>query len=135
MAEALPPSARSRVALEMTDAAAEGRFVLQVCLACLAVQYPPREMCGQCLAVELQWRDQSGLGKLLATTELAHSLAPYFQSRLPWRIGMIHLDTGPVVIAHMHGQSSEISARVRVAALLDEAGRAVLVCSQEESNV
>jgi uncharacterized OB-fold protein len=42
---ALPPSLRSRVALPMTDAAAKGRFELQVCQHCATVQYPPREAC------------------------------------------------------------------------------------------
>ena len=38
----LPPGARGRVALGLTAAAAEGRFELQVCADCAAVQYPPR---------------------------------------------------------------------------------------------
>ena len=41
----LPPAARGRVALGLTAAAAEGRFALQVCADCGAVQYPPREAC------------------------------------------------------------------------------------------
>ncbi|HLB16524.1 MAG TPA: zinc ribbon domain-containing protein, partial [Burkholderiales bacterium] len=41
----LPPGTRSRVALGLTAAAAEGRFALQVCRDCGAVQYPPREAC------------------------------------------------------------------------------------------
>ena len=36
----LPPFARGRTALGMTAAAAEGRFELQVCERCAAVQYP-----------------------------------------------------------------------------------------------
>ena len=39
----LPPWARSRAALGLTAAAALGRFELQVCEECQAVQYPPRE--------------------------------------------------------------------------------------------
>ena len=39
----LPPWSRGRVALGMTAAAAEGRFELQVCEQCQALQYPPRE--------------------------------------------------------------------------------------------
>ena len=41
----LPPWARSRVALGLTAAAAEGRFELQVCARCGRTQYPPREAC------------------------------------------------------------------------------------------
>ena len=61
----LPPGGRSRTALAMTAAAAEGRFALQVCKECAAVQYPPREACHRCLSVKLQWRTQGGEGELL----------------------------------------------------------------------
>ena len=46
----LPPFARGRTALGMTAAAAEGRFELQVCRRCQAVQYPPRDACHRCLS-------------------------------------------------------------------------------------
>ena len=46
----LPPWARGRTALGMTAAAAEGRFELQVCKRCQAVQYPPRDACHRCLS-------------------------------------------------------------------------------------
>ena len=62
----LPPSARSRVALGLTAAAAEGRFELQVCQDCDSVQYPPREACCKCLSPQLRWREQDGAGQLLA---------------------------------------------------------------------
>ena len=39
------PPPRSRAALGLTAAAAEGRFMLQHCAACGAVQYPPRDAC------------------------------------------------------------------------------------------
>ena len=61
----LPPGQRGRVALGMTAAAAEGRFELQVCDDCGAVQYPPREACHRCLSPHLKWREQSGEGELL----------------------------------------------------------------------
>ena len=40
------PAARSRAALGLAVGAAEGRFMLQVCGDCGAVQYPPRDVCG-----------------------------------------------------------------------------------------
>ena len=77
----LPPAARSRVALGLTAAAALGRFELQTCLECGAVQYPPREACHRCLSVKLQWRQQPYTGELLARTILFHSNEPYFRER------------------------------------------------------
>jgi NAD(P)-dependent dehydrogenase (short-subunit alcohol dehydrogenase family)/uncharacterized OB-fold protein len=138
----LPPGARGRVAMGLTAAASEGRFELQVCEACSAVQYPPREACLRCLSSQLKWRAQSGEGALLATTTLHHSNDLFFRERLPWRLGLVHLDAGPTVMVHLHGEVVEVReageaptrtddkdapTRVRVAARLDRAGQAVLI--------
>ena len=123
----LPPWSRGRVALGMTAAAAEGRFELQVCQQCQALQYPPREACHRCLSPKLKWRPQSGEGTLLADTRLHHSNDLFFRERLPWRLGMVHLDAGPTVIVHMHDEIGAPPERVRVGARLDRAGQAVLI--------
>ncbi len=123
----LPPWARGRVALGMTAAAAEGRFELQVCKDCNAVQYPPREACHRCLSARLQWRAQSGEGTLLGTTTLHHSNDPFFRERLPWRLGLVQLAAGPSLIVHLHGEVGDAPAPVKVGARLDRAGQAVLI--------
>jgi len=123
----LPPGARSRAALGLTAAAAEGRFALQTCADCGALQYPPREACHACLSLRLKWRAQDGAGTLLAQTRLHHSNDLFFRERLPWRLGMVRLDAGPTVVAHLHGDVDGAPSRVRIGALLDRAGQAVLV--------
>jgi uncharacterized OB-fold protein len=123
----LPPGGRSRVALGLTAAAAEGRFALQACLDCGAVQYPPREACHRCLSARLRWRTQDGAGTLLARTTLHHSNDLFFRERLPWRLGLVRLDAGPTVVAHLHGDVGAAGATVTVGARLDRAGQAVLV--------
>ncbi|MEL6234767.1 MAG: SDR family NAD(P)-dependent oxidoreductase [Pseudomonadota bacterium] len=122
----LPPMARSRAALGLTAAAAEGRFALQVCADCGAVQYPPRDACAACLSPDLVWRDQPPGGRLLAETTIRVSPQLYFRERMPWRIGTVALDAGPVVTAHLHGDVVR-AARVRMTARLDRAGQGVLV--------
>ena len=123
----LPPWSRSRVAMGLTVAAAEGRFALQVCAECGAVQYPPREACHACVSARLQWRQQSGEGRLIAATTLHHSNDLFFRERLPWRLGLVHLDSGPSLMVHLHGDVQAAGQRVRVTARLDRAGRAVVI--------
>jgi NAD(P)-dependent dehydrogenase (short-subunit alcohol dehydrogenase family)/uncharacterized OB-fold protein len=123
----LPPAARSRVALGLTAAAALGRFELQQCAACGTVQYPPREACQSCLSTNLSWKEEGGRGELLAATVLHHSNDLFFRERLPWRLGLIKLDSGPTVVAHLHGKVPAAPAAVHVTARLDRAGQAVLV--------
>ena len=92
----LPPWARGRVALGITAAAAEGRFELQACEDCGTVQYPPREACHRCLSPRLQWRSAERRGaSCSASTTLHHSNDLFFRERLPWRLGLVHLDAGP----------------------------------------
>jgi uncharacterized OB-fold protein len=111
----------------MTAAAAKGHFELQVCQHCSTVQYPAREACHRCLSDQLVWTPQSGEGELLARTVLHHSFEPYFRERLPWIIGLVKLDAGPTVIAHLPTAGPQPPARVRVSAPLDASGQAVLI--------
>lgn len=121
-----PPEARSRAALGLAAAAAEGRFALQQCADCGTVQYPPRDACHACLSPDLPWRDQPGDGVLLAETTLRASTSLYFRDRLPWRMGSVRLGAGPVVLCHVHGDCAA-KAPVRVQLRLDRAGQGVLV--------
>jgi NAD(P)-dependent dehydrogenase (short-subunit alcohol dehydrogenase family)/uncharacterized OB-fold protein len=120
----LPPAARSRIALGLTAAAALGRFELQQCRDCAMVQYPPREACQKCLSIRLDWKPQPQGGELLAQTVLHHSNDLFFRERLPWRLGLVKLDCGPTVVAHLH---EAVQQRITVRAALDRAGQAVIV--------
>lgn len=127
----LPPGARSRSALGLTAAAALGKFQLQVCAACGTVQYPPREVCGDCLHHDLPWRAVSPLGRLIARTTLQHSNDLYFRERLPWQVGTIVMDAGPSVVAHLH-QDCRDGQPVRLALKLDRSGQAVMIALPPE---
>lgn len=127
---ALPPHARSRKAMAFTAAAAEGRFRLQKCAICSHVCYPAREACPKCWSADLRWTDMPEGGTLLADSTLHTSFNPWFQQRLPWRIGMVHLDAGPVVVAHLH-REVQAQARVRMIARTDPSGQGVLIALPE----
>ena len=130
----LPPAARSRVALGLTAAAALGRFELQESRACGTVQYPPREACLKCLATDLAWRIQPRGGELLSATTLHHSNDLFFRERLPWRLGLVRLDCGPTVVAHLHERVAQAPSRVNVNVKLDRAGQAVMAALPSEEN-
>jgi len=123
---------RSRVALGLTAAAARGRFELQVCRDCGAVQYPPREVCRVCLSHRLIWRPQDGRGELLSETVLRVAQELFFRERLPWRVGMVRLDAGVNVVAYVHENVSDAPCRVRIEAALDRAGQAALIALADD---
>ena len=121
-----PPEIRSRAALQLTAAAAEGRFILQNCNECGKIQYPPRDACSNCLSIELNWKDAQSRGRILAETRVQTSIYLYFRERMPWRIGTVKLDSGPVIICHLHG-ACERNGRVQIINRLDRSGQAVLI--------
>jgi NAD(P)-dependent dehydrogenase (short-subunit alcohol dehydrogenase family)/uncharacterized OB-fold protein len=126
-----PQAVRSRTAHGLTAAAAEGRFALQVCEDCKAVIYPPRDCCPSCLSVRLPFRDVPRGGRLIAETAVQTSTDPYFRERTPWRVGAVKLDAGPVMLAHLHGDTRE-GSRVRLDLKLDKSGSAVAMALPEQ---
>ena len=126
-----PPDARSRAALGLSVAAARGRFMLQVCNECSAVQYPPRDACSSCLSVDLDWQVVSSRGRLVAKTIVRTSTHVYFRERTPWRVGTVRLDCGPAMICHIHGDCAPRD-NVRVINRLDKSGHGVLFAVPEK---
>lgn len=103
-------------------------FRLPCCGACGAFHYPAREVCPACFTVPegaMAWREASPAGIVAATTRLHVSLDPAFAGRLPVALATVTLDAGPTVIAFAAGGLRR-GDRVRLAARLDERGRAVL---------
>ena len=127
-----PPERRSRATLGLTAAAARGLFQLQHCADCATIQYPPRDACSNCLSVDLHWQNTDPTGTLLAETTVQTSPNLYFRERTPWRTGSVHLDAGPTIICHIHGDVPR-NARVKLWNLLDRAGQATLLAVPLES--
>ena len=127
----LPQGVRSRTALGLTEAAAEGRFRLQICSDCAAVIYPPRDACPRCLSARLPFRDVDNRGTLLVETTIRTSTDVYFRERMPWRIGTVQLDAGPSIVAHLHGDLRE-GERTRLALKLDKSGQAIAMALPAE---
>ena len=123
----LPPAVRSRAALGLTAAAAAGRFELQVCRACGAVQYPPHDACHRCLSVLLDWKLQAGRGELISETTVLHSQDAFLRERLPIRVGLVRLESGPTAVVYLHDEVPAAPAAVKVDVRLDKAGQAALV--------
>ncbi len=126
-----PHAVRSRAAHGLTAAAAQGRFELQVCLDCKAVIYPVRDACPVCLSARVAFAPVANGGTVLAETTVRVSTEPYFRERVPWRVGMVKLDVGPVVIAHLHGDVLE-GQRARLQFKLDKGGAPVAIALPEK---
>lgn len=111
---------------EFSRRAGAGGLQMQKCAACSEISWPPRDVCGVCWSDALQWTGVSSSGAVIATTTLHHSMEKFFSDRLPWRIGLIRLDAGPVVYAHLHHAIKDGDA-AKIEAHRDFKGRGVLI--------
>lgn len=118
------PAARSRAMHAMSARAAQGRFALQVCTDCATPTYPPRDACPLCWG-ELVWQDSDDGGQVLCQTVIRSTTDLYFRDHLPWRMGKIALDAGPVALVHLH-RDLATGDLVRVRQMLDRGGNAAL---------
>jgi uncharacterized OB-fold protein len=108
----LPRFEQTRLADEHAGAVTEGSLTLQQCQDCSAVQYPYRELCGDCLADALQWKIVDGCGTLTAAVRIYASMHTFFRVNAPSCICSVTLDVGPRVIAHT--QDGEVASGSRV---------------------
>lgn len=107
-------------------------LTLQCCSKCQQVNYPPRELCGHCLADSLQWQRVDNTGIVQSVTQLHYSLEPAYANHLPWTVGSIKLNCGPVVLAHL--QPDIISgATVKLKLAQDQAANRMLVATGDDS--
>ena len=104
-------------------------LALQRCTSCGMVQYPPRELCLACLRDTLEWRvSVAEGGEVLASTVLHHSHEPAFAAKLPLRMGLVLLDTGPSVVCFL-ADDCATGTRVSVTARAGGQGCTVLFAS------
>jgi len=126
-----PPGERTALWQPLTDAAREQAFRLQICGGCGTIQFPPREVCTHCLGDALEWRGVDPGGTVLAATRLHASAEPFFRAHVPFAIGSIKLDCGPVVLAYLDEGCRTGGSRVRVETRVDRSGQGVFVARPE----
>lgn len=126
--QSLPPAARSRAGMLLTQAAAEGRFALQCCGECGTFCYPAHDVCPRCLSIDLALHDAPTGGTVVSETTVRVPADAYFREQAPWRIGLVKLDCGPVMVAHLHADCRD-GDRTRMSLQLDKAGQAAAFAS------
>ncbi len=106
--EARPPERRSAPGLAFTVANLDALLAMQACQTCRTINYPPREVCQNCLGDQLTWEPVATAGRLLNRVALHHSYGEFFKRHLEqgleqqgWPVAVVEMTTGPVVFAHL----------------------------------
>ena len=71
-----------------------------VCAECGAKFFPPRQVCTECKSTNLQPHEFDGHGELYSFTTLRSAPMGY-EDQLPYVVGMVKLDEGPIVEAQI----------------------------------
>ncbi|MDP1693646.1 MAG: OB-fold domain-containing protein [Burkholderiaceae bacterium] len=76
-------------------AAATGALVVQRCLACGHLRFPPGPVCTQCLDERSDWTPLSGRGSVLSHLVFHQGYDAIWRQTLPYSVVMLQLDEGP----------------------------------------
>jgi uncharacterized OB-fold protein len=89
------------------EGAQAGKLRLQHCLACANTWHPPSPACTACGALDFEWRDATGRGRVHSYIIVREALDPSLETRLPLVIALIRLDEGPLLISNILGCDPE----------------------------
>ncbi|MFT4562329.1 MAG: putative OB-fold protein [Gammaproteobacteria bacterium] len=95
-----PSRPRSPAGEKLSLTLIDGRLELPTCQRCSAVQYPPSEICRQCLSDALELTAFDPAGCVVACVLVRNSLAQDFDGNSPWPIVSVKISAGPIVFAH-----------------------------------
>lgn len=87
-------------------AVAEKRLVLQRCVNCGHIRFPPRHMCPKCWAEETDWITASGRGRVHSFTIVHRAPTPTFQKKAPYVLTIVDLEEGPRMVANILGEDA-----------------------------
>lgn len=96
----------------------ENKLMGSRCRACGAVFTPPRPICVECHATDMEWVEMKGTGKLAAFTSI--SVGPNFMSAEgfsrdnPYVVGVVELDEGTRVDARIEGVDAKNPESIKV---------------------
>jgi uncharacterized OB-fold protein len=91
-----------------------GRLAVQACTHCGDVHFPASPVCPKCLSEAQEWRPVCGRGRLESWVEYHRAYWPGFAGELPYRVCLVRLEEGPLMVSNLVGEAAEIGDEVRV---------------------
>ncbi len=122
------PDVEAPLSAPFWKAAAAHRLELQTCSDCGHVRWPAASSCPECLSTEFEWKALSGRGTIWSLAIYDEVPEPFFSEEVPYAIGAISLEEGPMMISRVHGDPDRLEVGEAVRAVFDDvSGGATLV--------
>jgi len=109
------------------DAAARGELVLPFCVATGRAFWPPSPISPFATGGAVEWRKTAPFGQLIARAVYRRGFLKQFEPLMPYAIGLVELDAGPRLLAHIaradspDAPAAEARVRLQFENLLDDA--------------
>jgi len=108
------------------EGARAGKLLIERCVRCKLLQFPPGSSCFHCSADGLAYEEVSGHGTAYSFTEtVSGARHPYFQAVSPYLVGTVELDEqeGLILASNLPGSTYvELEVRARVTVEFQEIG-------------
>lgn len=101
------------------DHAKAGRIAVQLCRDCGDVHFPPSPVCPHCLSENQGWRITQGRGTLESWIEFHRAYWDGFAGDLPYRVCLVRLYEGPILVTNLVGPSDHAKLGMEVRAVFD----------------
>jgi uncharacterized OB-fold protein len=85
------------------EACRRHELLVQRCLSCGTVRFPPAILCPECLSEEAEWKKSSGKGKVFSFVVFHRLYHPGFEGELPYTVALIELEEGARLISNVVG--------------------------------
>ena len=108
-------------------AVAGHRLVVQGCVGCDYLRWPPAPLCPECGTPGGEWREVAGRGTLWSYTIYARALHAAFADEIPYTSGLIELECGVNMIGLVRGAVDEMRIGSCVVTAFENVGDATLV--------
>jgi uncharacterized OB-fold protein len=83
------------------QAARQGRLVVQRCISCGALRWPPLAGCPECRSRDTIWADVAPSGTIWSFVVYHRAFAPELTAEIPYTVVMVELDDGPAMIGRL----------------------------------
>lgn len=102
------------------EGARQGRLLVQCCRDCGSIWHPPSYTCRACMSFENDWIDASGRGTVHSYTVVRHSVHPVTDDRVPYAVGLVELEEGPIMVTSLRCAIPDIEVGMEVSVTFAE---------------
>jgi hypothetical protein len=103
------------------DAARDEKLVIQSCDECGDVRFPPSPVCPKCLSAAQSWKPASGKATLESWVDFHRAYWGGFNDALPYRVCLVRLEEGPLLISNFVGDSDTANLGVALRVVFEKA--------------